>query len=93
MSVRVRIPTPLRQATNGESELNSDAATVQGLIEELETRYPDIRGRLRDESGALRRFVNLYVNGQDVRFLTGLQTDLKSCDELSIIPAVAGGTA
>lgn len=91
MSVRVRIPTPLRQATNGESELSSDAGTVQGLIEELETRFPDIRGRLRDETGALRRFVNLYVNGQDVRFLTGLQTDLKSGDELSIVPAVAGG--
>lgn len=93
MTVRVRIPTPLRQATNGESEINSDAKTVQTLIEDLEGRFPDIRGRLRDESGALRRFVNLYVNGQDVRFLTGLETNLKSGDELSIVPAVAGGAA
>ncbi len=91
MSIRVRIPTPLRTATGGESEVSSEASTVVGLIEELETRYPAIRGRLRDENGALRRFVNLYVNGEDVRFLTGLQTSLKSGDELSIVPAVAGG--
>jgi molybdopterin synthase sulfur carrier subunit len=91
MSVRVRIPTPLRSATDGEAELSSEAATVSSLIEELETRYPAIRGRLRDEAGALRRFVNLYVNGEDVRFLTGLDTNLKSGDELSIVPAVAGG--
>jgi molybdopterin synthase sulfur carrier subunit len=61
------------------------------LIEELESRYPAIRGRLRDDAGELRRFVNLYVNGEDVRFLTGLDTNLKSGDELSIVPAVAGG--
>ena len=91
MSVRVRIPTPLRSATDGAAELSSEAATVFSLIEELETRYPAIRGRLRDETGALRRFVNLYVNGEDVRFLTGLETNLKSGDELSIVPAVAGG--
>jgi molybdopterin synthase sulfur carrier subunit len=91
MSVKVRIPTPLRSATDGEAELTSDAANVVGLIEELEARYPAIRGRLRDENGSLRRFVNLYVNGEDVRFLTGLETGLKSGDELSIVPAVAGG--
>jgi molybdopterin synthase sulfur carrier subunit len=91
MSVRVRIPTPLRSATDGEAELSSEAATVVTLIEELETRFPAIKGRLRDENGALRRFVNLYVNGEDVRFLTGLETTLKSGDELSIVPAVAGG--
>jgi molybdopterin synthase sulfur carrier subunit len=91
VSVRVRIPTPLRAATDGVSELQSDAATVGGLIAELETRYPAMRGRLRDESGALRRFVNLYVNGEDVRFRDGLETSLASGDELSIVPAVAGG--
>ena len=85
MSVRVRIPT------DGVAELSSDAATVVSLIDELESRYPAIRGRLRDESGALRRFVNLYVNGEDVRFQNGLQTTLKAGDELSIVPAVAGG--
>ena len=91
MSVRVRIPTPLRQATDGASELNLDALDVRAAILELESRFPAIQGRLRDESGALRRFVNLYVNGEDVRFKEGLGTSLKSGDELSIIPAVAGG--
>ncbi len=91
MSVRVRIPTPLRQATDGAAELSLDASTVASVISELETRYPAIRGRLRDESGALRRFVNLYVNGEDVRFTNGLDTSLKAGDELSIVPAVAGG--
>jgi sulfur-carrier protein len=91
MSVRVRIPTPLRSATDGVAEVTSDAATVGTAISELETRWPAIRGRLRDESGAVRRFVNLYVNGEDVRFSNGLETMLKSGDELSIVPAVAGG--
>jgi sulfur-carrier protein len=91
MSVRVRIPTPLRQATDGEAELSLDAPNVASVIAELETRYPAIRGRLRDESGTLRRFVNLYVNGEDVRFNNGLETSLKAGDELSIVPAVAGG--
>ena len=93
MSVRVRIPTPLRAATDGVAEVNSDAASVVLLIDELEERYPAIRGRLRDESGALRRFVNLYVNGEDVRFQQGLETSLKAGDELSIVPAVAGGAS
>jgi molybdopterin synthase sulfur carrier subunit len=91
MSVRVRIPTPLRAATDGVAELNVEAATVLLLIEDLESRYPAIRGRLRDEAGAMRRFVNLYVNGEDVRFREGLGTNLKAGDELSIVPAVAGG--
>jgi sulfur-carrier protein len=91
MSVRVRIPTPLRSATDGAAELTLDAATVGGLIDDLETRYPGIRGRLRDDSGAVRRFINLYVNGEDVRFREGLGTSVKAGDELSIVPAVAGG--
>jgi len=91
VSVRVRIPTPLRSATDGAAELNLDALNVEAVLSELETRYPAIRGRLRDESGALRRFVNLYVNGEDVRFKHGLETSLQAGDELSIIPAVAGG--
>lgn len=91
MSVRVRIPTPLRAATDGTAEVTSDALTVANAIDELETRFPAIRGRLRDESGAMRRFVNLYVNGEDVRFQAGLETTLKAGDELSIVPAVAGG--
>ncbi len=91
MTVRVRIPTPLRAATDGVAELSLNAGTVLGLIEDLETRYPGIRGRLRDDSGEMRRFINLYVNGEDVRFREGLQTGLKEGDELSIVPAVAGG--
>ncbi|HYY90006.1 MAG TPA: ubiquitin-like small modifier protein 1 [Chloroflexota bacterium] len=91
MSVRVRIPTPLRPATDGVAELSLEASTVGDLLADLEARYPGIRGRLRDEDGELRRFVNLYVNGEDVRFRDGLQTSLTSGDELSIVPAVAGG--
>ena len=91
MSVRVRIPTPLRAATDGAAELSVDASTVGQLIEDLEQRYPGMQGRLRDDAGQLRRFVNLYVNGEDVRFKEGLGTSLQAGDELSIVPAVAGG--
>jgi molybdopterin synthase sulfur carrier subunit len=91
VSVRVRIPTPLRAATDGTAEVDLEAQNVDGVLSELEVRYPAIKGRLRDESGALRRFVNLYVNGEDVRFKSGLDTSLQSGDELSIVPAVAGG--
>jgi sulfur-carrier protein len=91
MSVRVRIPTPLRAATDGVAELSLEASTVGQLIDDLEQRYPSIQGRLRDDAGELRRFVNLYVNGEDVRFKQGLGTSLESGDELSIVPAVAGG--
>ena len=91
MSVKVRIPTPLRAATDGVAGLNVEAATVLLLIEDLESRYPAIKGRLRDDAGEMRRFVNLYVNGEDVRFRDGLGTNLKAGDELSIVPAVAGG--
>jgi sulfur-carrier protein len=93
MSVRVRIPAPLRSITAGESEVSVGASNVDAALTELESRFPEIRQRLRDDGGALRRFVNLYVNGEDVRFLQGLQTGLKSGDEVSIIPAVAGGSA
>jgi len=91
LSVKVRIPTPLRQATAGVSEVSVESATVGDLIVELESRFPDMRGRLRDDTGAMRRFVNLYVNGEDVRFREGLATTLAAGDELSIVPAVAGG--
>ena len=91
MSVRVRIPAPLRAVTSGESEVTVGASSVDQALTELESRFPAIRQRLRDDEGALRRFVNLYVNGEDVRFLQELSTGLKSGDEVSIIPAVAGG--
>ncbi len=91
MSVRVRIPAPLRSVTDGQSEVSVGASNVDQVLVELEGRFPQIRQRLRDDEGALRRFVNLYVNGEDVRFLQGLETGLKEGDEVSIIPAVAGG--
>ena len=92
MSVRVRIPAPLRSVTDGQSEVSVGANNVDQVLVELEGRFPQIRQRLRDDEGTLRRFVNLYVNGEDVRFLKGLETGLKEGDEVSIIPAVAGGS-
>jgi sulfur-carrier protein len=91
MSVRVRIPAPLRAVTEGQSEVSVSSESVAGALGELENRFPEMRTRLRDEAGELRRFVNLYVNGEDIRFLAGLETSLKTGDEMSIIPAVAGG--
>lgn len=91
MTVRVRIPAPLRAATDGVAELQVEPASLAEALGEMETRYPGMKGRLRDDAGGLRRFVNVYVNGEDVRFLEGLETGLKSGDEVSIIPAVAGG--
>ena len=89
MSVRVRIPTPLRTLTGGAAEVNVDGSSLGEAIARLETQYPGIEQRLKDENGELRRFVNLYVNGEDVRFLEGLDTSLKTGDEVSIVPAVA----
>jgi sulfur-carrier protein len=89
--VRVRIPAPLRSVTAGEAEVSVESVSVAAVLVELENRFPEIRTRLRDEGGELRRFVNLYVNGEDIRFLSGLDTTLKAGDEVSIIPAVAGG--
>jgi molybdopterin synthase sulfur carrier subunit len=91
MSVTVRIPTPLRKLTNELDVVSGDGGTLIGCIESLEAQYPGLKERLCDEGGELRRFVNVYVNGEDVRFLAGLQTSLKAGDEVSIVPAVAGG--
>ena len=92
MAVRVRIPGPLRVVTNGEQQVEIDAANVSETINALDSRFPGIKERLCDESGELRYFVNVYLNGEDVRFLQGLQTPTNSGDELSIVPAVAGGS-
>jgi sulfur-carrier protein len=91
MAKKVRIPTPLRKLTNNEEVVEVSAATIGDAISELQTRYPGIRERLVDESGAVRRFVNVYVNEEDIRFLQNQQTTLKDGDEISIIPAIAGG--
>ncbi|MEE2881112.1 MAG: ubiquitin-like small modifier protein 1 [Chloroflexota bacterium] len=91
MGVMVRIPTPLRRMTNGLDKLEMNESTLSNMIDELETNYPGFRERLIDENGDLRYFVNIYVNGEDVRFLDGLATQTNSGDEISIVPAVAGG--
>ncbi len=90
MSIRIHIPTPLRQHTEGQAVVEVDAATVQGALDELGRKYPAITQRLF-ENGQVRRFVNVYVNDEDVRYLDNLATAVKAGDEVSIIPAVAGG--
>jgi molybdopterin synthase sulfur carrier subunit len=91
MTKKVRIPTPLRKLTNNEEVVEVSAATIGDAISELQKRFPGIQERLVDENGAVRRFVNVYVNEEDIRFLQNQQTALKDGDEISIIPAIAGG--
>jgi molybdopterin synthase sulfur carrier subunit len=91
MPKNVRIPTPLRKLTNNEEVVEVKADTVADAIAELQTRYPGIKERLVDDKGEVRRFVNVYVNEEDIRFLQNQQTALKDGDEISIIPAIAGG--
>mgnify|MGYP006293064375 CR=1 FL=1 len=91
MAVQVLIPTPLQKFTNNEASVSLEATTVDGLLQALDGRYPGIIGRLCDEGGKLRRFLNVYVNSEDIRFLDNQATALKEGDEVSIVPAVAGG--
>jgi sulfur-carrier protein len=91
MAVLVRIPTPLRSLTKGQAEVQGTADTVDALIEDLEKQYPGLRERLVDENGEVRRFINLYINEEDIRFLQGAKTVLKTGDQVSIVPAIAGG--
>lgn len=91
MPVNVRIPTPLRKLTNNDEVVEVQPGTIGSAIKELQTRYPGIQERLVDEAGAVRRFVNVYVNEEDIRFLKNQDTPLKEGDEVSIIPAIAGG--
>ena len=88
----VRIPTPLRTLTGSKDEVEATGATVGELLEDLERRHPGIRDRLLDEKG-VRRFVNIFVGDEDIRFLEGLKTELKATDQISIVPAIAGGRA
>lgn len=92
MSISVRIPTPLRRVTNGVDKVDAEGDTLDQIIDSLDSQYPGLKGRLCDEDGNLRNFVNVYVNGEDVRFMQGLATATKSGDEVSIVPAVAGGS-
>jgi sulfur-carrier protein len=91
MPILVRIPTPLRSLTKGAAEVTTGGDTVSAVIDHLEQSYPGLRERLLDEMGDLRRFVNVYVNQEDIRFLEGKKTALKDGDEVSIVPAIAGG--
>ncbi|MEN9577188.1 MAG: hypothetical protein RJA70_197 [Pseudomonadota bacterium] len=90
MSITVRIPTPLRTLTGGHEEVSVEGANIQAVIDNLESSYPGMKERLVDEKG-VRRFVNLYLGDEDIRFLDGLNTSVKAGDEISIVPAIAGG--
>lgn len=91
MAITVRIPTPLQRLTNGQGEVACEGQTVTELLSDLERRYPGIKERICDEKGQLRRFVNIFVNEEDIRFLQGDKTAVKDGDDVSIIPAIAGG--
>jgi molybdopterin synthase sulfur carrier subunit len=93
MAVSVRIPTPLRKLTQGKEELQLEATTVRELLDQLEKAHPGIREHLCDEEGRFRRFVNVYLNGEDIRYLRQEQTPLKAGDEVAVIPAIAGGAS
>jgi MoaD family protein len=91
MPIKVLIPTPLQKFTNDQAAIECDGDTVVELLDSLEQSFPGIKARLCDEKGDLRRFINFYVNSEDIRFLDGQNTNLKEGDEVSIVPAVAGG--
>ena len=91
MSALVRIPQPLRNITNNLSEVQVAAQTVAEVLDRLESDYPGFRKRICDDAGEVRRFINIFVDGEDIRFLQGLQTPVKDQSELSIVPAIAGG--
>lgn len=91
MPVKVRIPTPLQKLTRDQAEVTLSAKNVKELLETLERQYPGMKARLCDEAGRVRRFVNIYLNEEDIRFLNQESTALKDGDEVSIVPAIAGG--
>ena len=91
MAATVRIPTPLRKLTNEQETVEVESATIGAAVEELEGKFPGIKERIVDEEGEIRRFINVYVNEEDIRFLENQDTPLKEGDDVSIIPAIAGG--
>ena len=91
MPITVRIPTPLRQFTDGKDAVEVTAGNVRELLDALDADHDGLKGRLCEDDGAVRRFVNLYVNEEDIRFLDNLDTALKDGDEVSVVPAIAGG--
>lgn len=91
MSIKVRIPTPLRKLTNGKDEVDGSGKDVREVINNIEKQYPGLKERICEDDGKIRRFVNIYVNDEDIRFKNNVDTELKDGDEVSIIPAIAGG--
>ena len=91
MPVQVLIPTPLRKFTNNEETVTVAAGTISAIVEDLERQYPGMKARLCDDSGELRRFINIYVNEEDIRFQSGKDTQVGDGDAISIVPAIAGG--
>ncbi len=91
MAVQVRIPTPLRKFTAGKDSVSAEGESVAKVIEDLEEKHPGLKARICEEDGSVRRFVNVYLNGDDIRFLDNLTSAVKNGDELSIVPAIAGG--
>ena len=92
MAIKVRIPTPLQKLTKDQAEVNAKGSTIREVMDDLEAQFPGLKERLCDETGKLRRFVNVFVNEEDIRFLQGDQTPIKAGDDVSIIPAIAGGS-
>lgn len=91
MAVKVRIPAPLRKLTNDQAVVEVEGATVQDVLSGLDKNFPGLKERICDESGQIRRFVNIFVNGEDIRFKDGAKTPVSAGTEVSIIPAIAGG--
>jgi molybdopterin synthase sulfur carrier subunit len=91
MPIQVRIPTPLRKLTGGAESVAASGTTIAAIVQDLESRHPGLKERICDDNGKVRRFVNVYVNGDDIRFLDNLETPVKEGDEISIVPAIAGG--
>ena len=92
MSITVRIPSPLRRLTNGADKVQVDSEDLSGCIDDLEAQFPGLKERLIDEDGALRHFVNVYVNGEDIRFLDDIRSKVQAGDERCIEPGVGGGS-
>jgi sulfur-carrier protein len=91
MTVKVRIPTPLRKLTADKAEVDAGGGTIREIVDDLDRQFPGFKERMCDENGELRRFVNVYVGEEDIRFLEGLETAVEDGDEVTILPAVAGG--
>lgn len=91
MAISVRIPTPLRKLTGGQAEVDAAGSTIQSMFDDLESKHPGIKEKVFDDAGEIRRFIIVSLNGEDVRYLEGAGTSLKDGDEVTIVPAIAGG--